>query len=158
MEKIYLAGGLFNVAEKNHNLHLEKHLIALGYTIILPQREALKNYVNEDQAFDLKGIVRDCRAAASDPNNILVGNIDGVDADSGTVVEYTLAIAKTGRAILYRTDFRTHLEKELGINAMLGLEGTELIYAPCYSIELEEIEKYYKYLSLQIHNTIEKIK
>lgn len=153
--KIYLAGGLFNGGERIHNLLLEKYLKELGYEVMLPQREALKAF--NDGKFDVKKIVKDCQEASSKAENIFVGNADGADSDSGTCVEYGFAIASTGRAIVYRTDFRTALDRELGINAMLTGEGTEFVYEPCYFTELDQVEPYYKGLAQKIDEAVKKI-
>jgi len=153
--KIYLAGGLFNAGERLHNLYLEKYLKALDYDVVLPQREALKAFDNG--TFDVKKIVRSCREASSHPENILVGNADGPDSDSGTCIEYTFAIVSTGRAVIYRTDFRTALDRELGINAMLMGEGTEFVYDPCFITELDQVDAYYAGLAMKIHEAIQKI-
>jgi len=152
MAKIYLAGGLFNAAERLHNLFLEKYLKELGHDVILPQREALKFFDNDH--FDLDGIVENCRQASTDSQNIYVGNIDGADADSGTGIEYGMAIMATGRAIVYRTDLRTAEEKEVGINTMFKSKGSVLIYYPCYFTELEQVEAYYEDLARKINDVI----
>lgn len=152
MKKIYLAGGLFNAGERLHNLYLEKHLKALGYEVILPQREALKAFNGE--SFDVKAIVKNCRDSSSDPEYMFVGNADGPDSDSGTCVEYGFAIASIGRAVIYRTDFRTAPDRELGINAMLTGEGTVFVYEPCFFTELEQVENYYRELANKIHKAI----
>jgi len=155
MKKIYLAGGLFNAGERLHNLNLEKYLIELGYEVKLPQREALKAFNGKN--FDVKAIVKSCRESSSDPEYVFVGNADGADSDSGTCVEYAFSIASTGRAVIYRTDFRTALDRELGINAMLTGEGTEFVYEPCFFTELEQVEPYYKGLAKKIHEAINKL-
>ncbi len=152
MKKIYLAGSLFNAGERLHNLYLEKHLISLGYEVILPQREALKHFT--DQHFDIQGVVAECQKFCSDPAIVFVGNVDGADADSGTCVEYAIAISLTGRAILFRTDFRTDTSREIGVNGMLNIQGTIFIYDPCYFTELDQIESYYRELAKKIHNAI----
>jgi nucleoside 2-deoxyribosyltransferase len=154
MPTIYLAGKLFNVAERLHNLFLEKYLKELGYNVILPQREALKFF--DADHFDVGGIVKDCRQACTNRKHIFVGNIDGADADSGTCVEYGMAITATGKAIVYRTDFRTAEEKELGVNAMLKVDGTTFIYHPCFFTELTQVETYYKELAQKIHGVIQR--
>lgn len=156
MKTLYLAGGLFNAGERLHNLYLEKYLKELGYKIILPQREAL-SFFNGSQ-FNVADIVADCRRCATDPNNLYVGSADGADADSGTCVEYGMAITSTGQALVYRTDFRTALEKEVGVNAMLNAQGTIFLYAPCFFTELDEVENYYQNLARQIHERIELMK
>ncbi|MCK4525082.1 MAG: nucleoside 2-deoxyribosyltransferase [Candidatus Andersenbacteria bacterium] len=149
---IYLAGGLFNAGERLHNLYLEESLKKLGYKVILPQREALKAF--DGNGFDTKAIVENCRDACSDPQNFFVGSADGADSDSGTCVEYGVAITSTGRALVYCTDFRTDLEKELGVNAMLTGEGTVFIYEPCFFTELDQVNSYYKELAEKIHKAI----
>ncbi len=155
MATIYLAGGLFNAAERLHNLFLEKYLKELNYNVILPQREALKFF--DTNHFNISGIVEDCRQACTNCRHIFVGNIDGADADSGTCVEYGMAIITTGKAIVYRTDLRTVEEKELGVNAMLKAKGTTLIHHPCFFTELAEVEAYYKELAQKIHIVIQRI-
>lgn len=152
MKILYLAGGLFNAGERLHNLYLEKHLIKLGYKVILPQREALKYF--DGKSFDVAGIVDDCKCSCCDKKNLYIGNADGADADSGTSVEYGMAIISTGRAVVYRTDFRTALDRELGLNAMLTAKGTVFIYEPCFFTELDQVDGYYAKLAEKIHDAI----
>ncbi len=154
-KKIYLAGGLFNAAERVHNLNLEKHLKNLGYEVILPQREALKHF--DGKGFDVQGIVESCADTCSDIQNLFVGSADGPDSDSGTCVEYGIAIISTGRAIVYRTDFRTAEDRELGVNAMLKAKGTTFIYEPCYITELDQVDSYYQKLAEKINEAILKL-
>jgi nucleoside 2-deoxyribosyltransferase len=149
---IYLAGALFNAGERLHNLYLEKYLTELGHEVILPQRRAFKFF--NGKTFDTKAIVADCIRFCGDKEVIYVGCIDGPDADSGTSIEYAFAIAKTGRAIVYRTDFRTAIEYELGINAMFDAPWTIPIFHPCYFTELREVEDYYRKLAKGIHQVI----
>ncbi len=149
MEKLYLAGGLFNAGERLHNLYLEKHLKAKGYEVILPQREALQFF--REGLFDVAGIVEDCRSAVTDDRNLCIANTDGADADSGTCIEFGIAITATGQAISYRTDFRTAMDRELGVNAMFQAEGTIFVYRPCFFTELEQVDAYYEELAEAIH-------
>lgn len=152
MATIYLAGGLFNAAERLHNLLLEKYLKALGHKVILPQREALRFF--NGKVFDVAGIVASCRQQCTNRDNVYVGSVDGPDADSGTAVEYGMAIISTGRAIVCRTDFRTAPEKEVGVNAMFKAEYTEFIYEPCFFTELDQVEAYYEGLASRIDKAI----
>ncbi|MFZ3054458.1 MAG: nucleoside 2-deoxyribosyltransferase [Minisyncoccales bacterium] len=151
-EKLYLAGGLFNAGERVHNLFLKKHLERLGHEVILPQKEALKHFNGKE--FDVQGIVESCANSCSDSQNLFVGNADGSDSDSGTCVEYGIAIISTGRAVVYRTDFRTAEDRELGVNAMLKAKGTTFIYEPCYITELDQIDPYYQKLAERIDQAI----
>jgi nucleoside 2-deoxyribosyltransferase len=152
MATIYLAASVFNAGERLHNLFLEKFLKKLGHKIILPQREALKFFGGKQ--FNVEAIVEDCKQSCTNPEHICVACTDGVDADSGTAVEYGMAIISTSRAIVFRTDFRTAEERELGVNAMLKAKGTIFIYHPCYFTELEEVDAYYEELARRIHEAI----
>jgi nucleoside 2-deoxyribosyltransferase len=154
--KLYLAGGLFNAGERLHALNLEKHLVDLGYEVILPQREALRFF--KDGLFDIRGIVDDCRKNAIDPTKTCVCSSDGADADSGTAIEFGMAITATGKAIVYRTDFRTALEKEVGVNAMFRANDSVFIYEPCFFTELKEVDEYYKRLAAKIDEAIVSLK
>jgi nucleoside 2-deoxyribosyltransferase len=149
---IYLAGPLFTLAERTHNLKLEKMLRLLGHQVILPQKRAV-DFVTP-QGVNLKQMVLDCAEQASNSDNILVANLDGPDTDSGTAVEYGLAIRATGRAIVYRTDIRTVPEKEVGLNAMFGLEETRFIHMPCLANTEDEVQEFYFELASQIHKAI----
>ena len=155
VQKIYLAGPLFNAEERLHNSLLERELKALGHKAILPQREALNAF--DGKNFNTVAIVESCKEACSDPETIVVACADGPDADSGTCIEYGIAIALNCRAIVYRTDFRTNLEKEVGVNAMLMAKGTIFIYEPCFFTELDQVGPYYKKLALRIHEAIQKL-
>jgi nucleoside 2-deoxyribosyltransferase len=149
---VYLAGGLFNAAERLHNLYLERVLKRKGYEVVLPQREALRFF--DGHAFDIPDIVRSCRESAADPDSICVASADGPDADSGTAVEYGIAITATGRAVVYRTDFRTAPDREFGVNAMMTAEGSSLVYELCYFTEFDEVNAYYEKLADSIHQAI----
>jgi nucleoside 2-deoxyribosyltransferase len=149
---IYLAGGLFNAGERLHNLYLERELKKLGHEVILPQRRALDFF--SDGKFDTCAIVADCAKLCADPNILYVGSLDGADSDSGCSVEYGITITATGRAVVYRTDFRTAEDHELGVNAMFNAQRTILIYLPCLFTDLGEVDNYYRELSWKIHEAI----
>src|SRR3989338_3021962 len=155
MKTIYLAVGLFNAGERLHNLFLEKYLKKLGHNVVLPQREALK--FDSSAGFNLDGVKKECKEHSTDPGNIYVGSADGADADGGTAVEYGLAIGAKDEAVVYRTDIRTDTSKEIGVNAMLLLEGTAFVCYPCYFTELEQVEKYYEELANKIHCAVQSL-
>jgi len=171
---LYLAGPLFNVAERRHNSTLEAELIGVAKVkgidlkITSPQRKALERFMQSEGRFDVAGIVYDCVKDSSN-KDVIVCNLDGTDADSGTAVEYGIAVGqrvaqeilkknkvkiKVPQVITYRTDFRTAPEKEVGVNAMLRAEETTHIYHPCFSVELEEFEQFYQELATKIINSI----
>ena len=147
---LYLAGGVFNAAERIHNLFLERSLTDLNWPVIVPQWEALKFLNPKTGHLNLKGVARDCRSVVENPKNICVACTDGPDADAGTAVEYGHAITATGRAIVYRTDFRTAPEHELGVNAMFRQEGTHYIYCPCLVRDLGGLKVFYDKLAGEI--------
>ncbi|MDD4990491.1 MAG: hypothetical protein PHW31_04300 [Candidatus Pacebacteria bacterium] len=149
MAKFYLVGGVFNVAERSHNIYLEKYLTELGDEVVLPQREALKHY--NGRQFDTLAIMKDCVKFSTDPEYICVVCGDGARSDDGGSVEYGMTINATGRAIFYRTDIRTAPRKELGVNAMFKAGNTIYIFQPCIFTELGEIEAFYKKLAKKIH-------
>lgn len=154
MEKvsIYLAGPLFGVADRHRNLLLARELEALGYAVVLPQKEALKFF--DGRTFDVMGICQDCRSQSVN-NQVVVANIDGPDADSGTALEIGMAhISKKPIIICVRTDFRTALEKEVGYNAMFNL-ANRVIYKPAYVNSLEEVAQFYKELAKEIDEVIQ---
>jgi nucleoside 2-deoxyribosyltransferase len=150
MATLYLAGGLFNAGERLHLLYLDRWLKTFGDEVILPMVEALKFF--NGTTFDLKGIAEECRQYCANHRVICVVCLDGTDCDSGTAVEYGIAISLTGRAITYRTDFRTVPEQEVGVNGMFNLEETSHIYGPCFFTSLEQTETYYHNLALKIHD------
>lgn len=152
MASLYMASSLFNAGERLHNLYLERFLKKFGHNLILPQREALKFF--KEGMFDTAGIVSDCQRHVADKNNLCVCCADGADADSGMAIEFGIAIAASGRAIVYRTDFRTDLKREIGINAMFHAGGSILVYEPCFFTELQEVEPYYRSLALKIHQAV----
>lgn len=148
---IYLAGPLFGVADRHHNLLLAQELEALGYAVVLPQKEAMKFF--DGRTFDVVGICQDCRSQSVN-NQVVVANIDGPDADSGTALEVGMAhISQKPIIICVRTDFRTALEKEVGYNAMFNL-ANRVIYKPAHINSLEEAAQFYKELAKEIDTII----
>lgn len=154
MEKrtIYLAGPLFGVADRHHNLLLARWLESLGYTVILPQKEALK-FLKEGK-FDLIAVCKSCFEDAT-MSDVVVANIDGPSADDGTSMEVGMAIAarrEHGRplVICVRTDFRTASDREVGINAMFRLSD-KIIEKPAYAANsIEEVKNFYEELAREI--------
>lgn len=157
MKTLYLAAGVFGVAERMRNARLAGILErkGKGRKVILPQREAKRFFV--DGVLDLDALAEDCRRAATDPETICVVCIDGAEADAGGAVEYACANQATGRGITWRSDFRTAEEKELGRNAMFRLKGTIHIYLPCYAVEEAEVDAYCEELAEEIHQAALKI-
>ncbi len=172
---IYLAGPLFCLADRHQNLLLAKELEELGYLVILPQKEAIKFF--DGTKFDVMGICKDCRSQSMNCQ-VVVANIDGSDADSGTSTEVGMAhatamIAKSLLAaasispgvqllpnkpvvICFRTDFRTSIENEVGYNAMFNL-ADKIIYKPAYVNSFEEVAAFYRELAQEIDEAIKEL-
>jgi nucleoside 2-deoxyribosyltransferase len=95
--KIYLAGPLFNTAERNFNSELTKLLREKGHEVWLPQEfEQMTMTPKQIFAKDVEGI---------DWADVVVANMDGPDPDSGTCWECGYAYRKKA-IIVFRTDFR----------------------------------------------------
>lgn len=156
---VYLAGPLFGIADRHHNLLLAKELEPLGYIVILPQKEAMRFF--KDGKFNLDAVSESCLQDAI-YRDVVVANIDGPSADDGTSIEVGMAIisqrSKTGSSpkrplvICVRTDFRTAMDREVGINSMFSL--AKIIYKPAFINSLEEADNFYKELAREIDSVI----
>ena len=116
MKKIYLAGPLFSLAEKEFNI-LFAQMIESGMKnveVILPQKRAAKFLSLEN---GMKLIFEDCLKMV-DEADIVVAVLDGPDADSGTSVELGYAYSVKTPIIGVRTDFR--ISEDRGLNLMLS--------------------------------------
>jgi len=158
MKKIYLAGPLFGIADQHRNLILGKELCHLDYEVILPQVESGKFI--KDGKIDLRAIINDCAKHAM-TCDILVANLDGTDADSGTAVEVGIAYGvnwqndDTSLIIGVRTDFRTDIENEIGINGMFHL-CDKIIYKPAYEIkDITTVLTFYRDLAKEIDSVVQ---
>ncbi len=149
---VYLASGLFNSAERLRNAQLAFYLRKLGRKVILPQKEALKFY--RGGLFETKAMAIDCAEKAGKGSHICVALADGAETDAGMGIEFGIAYRATERAILVRTDFRTHRETEVGLNAMFEQPGVSIIIAPCFDITTREISLFHKKLARKIEKEI----
>lgn len=120
---LYMAGPLFSLAERVHNLALAQALEQAAPRIqcILPQLRAVPLLP------DLKAVAQDCFAQVGLADLVIV-NADGADTDSGTAVELGYARALARPTIVYRTDFRS-LEVD-GVNAMLRYGCDQFVHVP----------------------------
>lgn len=108
---IYLAGPLFTKYEWDWNEQLAHELEKLGYKTFLPQRDCTGT-MNQQ-------IFEDCIAGV-EACDVVLANVDGTDADSGTAFEVGYAHAKNKVVILYRTDFRKRAD-DGDVNLMLSM-------------------------------------
>jgi nucleoside 2-deoxyribosyltransferase len=99
--KIYLAGPLFSIAERDFNARLAQLLRDLGHDVWLPQ-ESEQATMTPAEIFkeDVAGI---------DWAEVVVANMDGPDPDSGTCWECGYAYRKKP-VVVFRTDFRVGYE------------------------------------------------
>lgn len=128
-----------------------------GYEVILPQEEAVRFF--KDGKFDVAAICEDC-SEKSATKSVIVANIDGPDADSGTAIEVGIALRSRKVkgdihpiVICVRTDFRTDLEREVGINAMFNL-ADRIVYKPAFVNSFREAEEFYQDLAKEISDAI----
>jgi nucleoside 2-deoxyribosyltransferase len=109
--KIYLAGPLFTVAERDFNARLTGLLRHAGHEVFLPQ-ESEQRLMSARQIFESD-------VAGVDWAEVVVANMDGPDPDSGTCWECGYAYRKKP-IILFRTDFRAaHEPGKAPFNLML---------------------------------------
>jgi nucleoside 2-deoxyribosyltransferase len=107
---IYLAGPLFTKYEWDWNEQLAHELEKLGYKTFLHQRDCTGT-MNQQIFVDCIAGVETC--------DVVLANVDGTDADSGTAFEVGYAHAKNKVVILYRTDFRKRAD-DGDVNLMLA--------------------------------------
>ncbi len=115
--RIYLAGPLFTLAEREFNARLKEELEKLGHTVWLPQE-------HESPDKPAERIFKD-DVAAIDDMEVVVANMDGPDPDSGTCWECGYAYGTEKRYLVFRTDFRIADKANRGpFNPMLAASAT----------------------------------
>lgn len=123
---IYFAAPLFSAGERAFNKEAASALKDLFYSVHLPQElddDAESREENRELMIYQKNL------EALKKADIVVGVIDGADADSGTAWEMGYASALGKRVIALRTDFRRFSTNEC-VNLMLETEAEV-----CCSIE-----------------------
>jgi nucleoside 2-deoxyribosyltransferase len=111
--KIYLAGPLFTVAERDFNARLAATLRHAKHEVFVPQEM--------EQRAKTAREVFEGDVAAIDGSDVVLANMDGPDPDSGTCWECGYAYARRKTIMLFRTDFRS--AEDLGMapfNLMLS--------------------------------------
>jgi nucleoside 2-deoxyribosyltransferase len=123
--KIYFAGPLFTLAEKNFNRSLRDELVALGHEVFLPQESEVSSRV----ALDHLEVAREDQRAIY-KSDVLIANLDGAMVDDGTAVEVGMAIAKGKKTVGYRTDFRVSGDDpKIHVNLMFRLMDWVILYS-----------------------------
>ena len=117
--RVYLAAPLFSAGERAFNKIIADRLSSLFYSVHLPQEldddASTREMSREDMIYHTN-------LEALKNADIVVGIIDGADADSGTAWEMGYASALGKRVIALRTDFRRFSERE-DVNLMLEWEA-----------------------------------
>lgn len=115
--KIYWAGPLFTLAERNWNVEATTLLQELGYEVWLPQeKEPRDKTAYSIFKMDVEGL---------DWATMVVAVMDGPDPDSGTCWECGYAFAKGLPIVTVRTDFRNAGDiEDARINLMLHASAT----------------------------------
>jgi len=135
--RIYLAGPLFTLAERQFNEQLASAIQEMveDVDVTIPQVETGKmsgspDFVNKAFRFCLESI---------DKCDAVVAILDGADADSGTCVELGYAHASDKPIIGVRTDFR--LSEDRGLNLMVSNICSRLIVTSSMSANIDDIAR-----------------
>lgn len=123
--RIYMAGPLFTAAEIEFNRHLCEQLRLHGHDVFLPQEI--------DQSDTDLGKIFRSDVAGIDWAQLVLGNLDGADSDSGTCWELGYAYAKNKLTVVYRTDFR--VGKVDIVNLMMTESANVVILMPFKSVQ-----------------------
>ena len=122
--KIYLAGPLFSLAERNFNTELATAMRVRGYGVWLPQAEEPREFST--------GAVFTMDVSGIDHSDVVVACMDGADPDSGTAWECGYAYAKGKMVLTFRTDFRAVGETTTcAYNIMLWEGSDHRLVASC---------------------------
>ena len=116
-KRVYVAGPLFNEAERAFDESIAALCEGLGFETFLPHRDVQ----GEDNAEDIFS----ADLQALERADLVVANLDGHDVDAGTAWEIGYAVARGKPIIGIRTDRRC-LEPWAPINVMIA-ESTFIV-------------------------------
>jgi len=116
--RIYIAGPLFNEAERWAQAQIEKWAAEAGWETFLPQRDA--GALNSKD--DVKRIYLKNREAIENAD-LVVANLNGTATDEGTAWEVGYAVAKAKIIVGLFSDWRKRFVfHDVGIMVECGLE------------------------------------
>lgn len=131
--KIYFAGSLFTMAEREWNKKIADGLRKRGHTVFLPQEEEPRE-LTSSAIFEM-----DCGGLWD--ADVVVAVVDGADPDSGTSWETGFAAAKAKPVLNVRTDFRGSGEGNFGCryNLMLAESARTVLYLSSLTFSSDEV-------------------
>ena len=112
---VYMAAPLFSESERAYNLSIAELLRKNFFDVYLPQLAGDDSDVRNKEE-QVRIFSKNLKAL--DSSDIIVANVDGADADSGTAWEMGYAFARGKQIIALRTDFRRSGRQEK-VNLML---------------------------------------
>ena len=119
-KKVYLAGPMFNQAEKDFNLEITHLLEESGYEVFLPQRDGIEAAQLEGKTEEeLIRMIFDLDAGEVRKADIVFMNLDGRVPDEGACVELGIGFALGKRCYGFKTDTRA-VESTLDLNPMIS--------------------------------------
>jgi nucleoside 2-deoxyribosyltransferase len=129
--RAYIAGPLFNQAEKAFNLAVDARLRGLGMTTYLPQRDGGEGVVMVAAGMDPRAVSEQLFTADTEAiraADVLVAILDGRVPDEGTCVELGIAYAWNTPCHALQTDIRRFGgdDNNLMIDAILASRSTTL--------------------------------
>jgi nucleoside 2-deoxyribosyltransferase len=126
--RVYLGAPLFGLSELTFNVMLGRQIDNTSngrYALILPQSLA---WPTSDP-----DTIREINLSTLAKVDAAIFNLDGTDADSGTVVEFMWAVSNKKPCVLFRTDFRSGDLDGAPCNLMLtGWPRTRFITAKSF--------------------------
>lgn len=126
--KLFLAGPLFNAAEREFNRRLRDALVSAGHEVWLPQENEPRE---RGAATIFKKDVEGIEWAQA-----VLANMDGPDPDSGTSWECGYAYARKKPVLAYRTDVRHAEDASIGrFNLMIEKSATKVVVVPGATVE-----------------------
>lgn len=118
--KIYFAGPMFCMAEKEFNVKIASVLKKHGYQVFLPQQDGFEAAMLEGKSEEeLITLIFQKDVSEIEKADIVFVNLDGRIPDEGACEELGIAYAKGKRCYGFKTDTRA-AEQGLDLNPMIA--------------------------------------
>ncbi len=140
--KVYLAGPMFNKAEKDFNVTVATILEENGYSVFLPQRDGIEGYklIGKNEQ-EITRMIFDEDTSAILSADILFMVLDGRVPDEGACVELGIAYANKKRCYGIKTDVRT-AENAMDLNPLIAGCFINIIKDPDGDKALSRLKEY----------------